>query len=338
MNADKIAGHTPLVFTRRGQHTENVYYGSYAVVDNKGQVVESAGDIETPIFTRSALKPMQALPLLAHPSLVSFELEPADIALMCASHNGEPAHAERAQKLLSRIGANSSALQCGVHAPYWYTANNQPVPQSQTWSALQHNCSGKHSGFILLSHALGKDPSTYLQPDDVVQSAVRKAVAHAAGYGNDVNAMPWGIDGCSAPNYALPLSRLARAFAWLSQPHADARFGEARVRIYDAMAAHPDMVSGQGRNDLDLARAGRGAWVNKIGAEAVQTLGSRKHGIGIALKISDGNNTALMVAFCAILERLGLLDDHAKQALEKWAHPKVKNIRGNDVGEWQALV
>jgi L-asparaginase II len=338
MNSLPLPRHVPLAATYRGGHIENVYAGSYAVVDLAAKVVDQMGDVETPIFTRSSLKPFQALPLMAHPRVGEYALEPAEIALLCASHNGEARHAERAMRLLGRIGANDQALLCGVHTPYWYQFNNQPAPTQPSWNAYHHNCSGKHSGFVLLSQLLAQDCTTYLDLGAPVQTAVRQAVAYAAGFGDEVGRMPWGVDGCSAPNFALPLANLAAAFAWLSVDAPDARYGAARQHLYNAMAAHPEMVSGEGRHDLDLALAGNGAWVNKVGAEAVQTLGSRKHGLAIALKIGDGNPTALMVAFCAILRKLKLLDDHARAMLERWSNPPIKNVRGCEVGRWVALI
>jgi L-asparaginase II len=338
MPTPTLPHHIPLAITRRGGHIENVYYGSYAVVDAKGQLLAHAGDVETPMFTRSSLKPFQALPLVSHPQFDSLALSAPEIALTCASHNGEDRHAERAKAMLARASLSDAALQCGRHTPYWYEATSKTVPTGQTWSALQHNCSGKHAGFLLLNHLLASEAKNYLVPTARVQLQVRTAVAYAAGFGDDDQAMPWGIDGCSAPNFALPLRALARAFAWLSVDAADGRYGIARQTLYNAMRDHPEMVSGEGRNDLALAAAGRGLWVNKIGAEAVQTLGSREHGIGIALKMSEGNKTAMMIAFGGVLRALGLLDEHAKKTLAPWIELRLQSIAGAPVGAWESLV
>lgn len=323
--------HVPIAFSTRGGHVENVFYGSVAVVDRDGHLIAHVGDVEYPLFTRSALKPLQALPLAAHPRFAEFGLKAQETALLCSSHNGEPMHAEAAGRLLAKVGLTDAALQCGTHTPYWYQWNNQRPEADRRWGPLFHNCSGKHSGMLLQAKLLAAPSDTYLDPSNPVQQAIREAVAYACDLG-DPAGLTWGTDGCSAPNYAVPLGSLARAFAWLSRTDDDARYGAAPRRLFEAMAQHPEMVSGAGRNDLALATAGRGDWATKVGADGVQTLASRSRGIGIAAKVSDGNLKALMVAFCSVLEQLELLDDTARAALADWARVPIKSIRGVEVG------
>ncbi|MBL8311676.1 MAG: asparaginase [Burkholderiales bacterium] len=323
--------HVPIAFSTRGGHVENVFYGSIAVVDRDGHLIAHVGDVEYPLFTRSALKPLQALPLVAHLRFPDFGLTPRETALLCSSHNGEPIHAETAERLLAKVGLTEAALQCGSHTPYWYQWNNQRPEADRRWGPLFHNCSGKHSGMLLQAKLLAAPSDSYLDPANPVQQAIREAVAYACDLG-DPAGIACGTDGCSAPNYAVPLGSLARAFAWLTRPDDDARYGAAPRTLFDAMAAHPDMVSGAGRNDLALAAAGGGRWVNKVGADGVQTLACRSRGIGIAAKVSDGNLKALMVAFCSVLKQLDLLDDAARSALADWARVPIKSIRGVEVG------
>ena len=334
--------HVPIAHTTRGGYVENVFYGSVAVVDRNGKLIASAGDVQTPIFTRSALKPFQALPLVAHPKFADYKLSAAETALLCASHNGEDMHAEAAKAMLSRIGLTDAALLCGTHAPYWYSANDKRPEEGRRWNAYFHNCSGKHSGMLLYAALNAADKAHYLDTDHVVQMAIRDAVAYACGVA-DTASMPWGTDGCSAPNYAVSLAGLARAFAWMTRDDADAKFGDAGQRLFHAMATHPEMISGEGRNDLALAKAGRGDWIAKIGAEGVQTLASKHRGIGIAMKNSSGNQasanpTALMVAFCSVLAQLNLLDDFATAALRSWFNPVITSIRGVEVGRYEPNV
>ena len=329
--------HVPIAYSTRGAHVENVFYGSIAVVDRAGKLLAHVGDIDYPVFTRSALKPLQALPLVANPKFADFGLTPAEIALLCSSHNGEAMHADAAARLLAKVGLNDSALQCGNHTPYWYKWNNQSPEPGKRWSALFHNCSGKHSGMLLHAKLLAAESTAYLEPDSPVQLRIRDAVAYACGE-PDPTKMAWGTDGCSAPNFAVSLRGLARAFAWLSTEAADARYGAAPRILFDAMSTHPEMVSGEGRHDLALAQAGRGDWATKVGADGVQTLASRSRGIGMAAKVSDGDIKALMVAFCDVLEQLGMLDDAARAALASWAGVSIKSVRGIEVGRLQPHV
>ncbi len=326
--------HVPIAVSTRGGYPENVFYGSLAVVDRAGKLIASVGDVDTPIFTRSALKPLQALPLVANPRFAEYGLTAKEIALLCSSHNGEAIHAETAQRLLAKIGLTDNALQCGSHVPYWYKWNNQKPEPGKRWNAYFHNCSGKHSGMLLQAKLLSAATETYLEPENAVQQLIRDAVAYATGEPNPA-AMPWGTDGCSAPNFAVPLRGLARAFAWLANAEDDARYGPAPRALFEAMAAHPEMVSGEGRNDLALATAGRGDWAAKVGADGVQTLASRSRGIGIAAKVSDGNGRALMVAFCSALEQLDMLDDEARAVLASWSSASIKSVRDIEVGRLQ---
>ena len=332
-----IPNHVPIAYSTRGGHVESVFYGSVAVVDRAGALIASVGDVEAPMFTRSALKPLQALPLVANPRFGEYGLTPKEIALLCSSHNGEPIHAETAQRLLAKVGLTEAALQCGNHVPYWYKTNDVAPKPGKRWSSLFHNCSGKHSGMLLQAKLLSAATETYLAPDSPVQLAIRDAVAYACGE-PEPTLMVSGTDGCSAPNFALSLTALARAFAWLARPDDDARYGGAPRQLFDAMAAHPEMVSGEGRNDLALAKAGRGDWANKVGADGVQTLASRSRGIGIAAQVSDGNPKALMLAFCSVLEQLGMLDDAARGELKAWMDVPIKSVRGIEVGRFEPYV
>ncbi len=333
-NALDLAKHVPIAISTRGGYPENVFYGSVAVVDRAGKLIARVGDVDSPIFTRSALKPLQALPLVANPRFAEYGLTAKEIALLCSSHNGEAIHAETAQRLLAKIGLTDSALQCGSHAPYWYKWNHQRPEEGKRWSSYFHNCSGKHSGMLLQAKLLAASTETYLDPENAVQQLIRDAVAYATG-ASEPEAMPWGTDGCSAPNFAVPLKGLAQAFAWLSNSEDDARYGSAPRILFEAMAAHPEMVSGEGRNDLALSKAGRGDWATKVGADGVQTLASRSRGIGIAAKLSNGNGEALMVAFCEVLEQLNMLDAEARAVLAPWAGTSIKSVRGIEVGRLQ---
>ena len=335
MNATTLPQHTPIAATFRGGHPENIHYGSFAVVNAEGKLLASAGDTHFPMFTRSSLKPFQAMPLIAT-ATDSLGLSEADIALLCASHSGEPMHTERATALLAKVGASEADLACGCHTPYFYAATGQTPPVGGAYTRLQHNCSGKHTGMLLLAHALGQPFTGYLEMDHAVQHEIAQSVAHFCGV--PVGELVRGTDGCSAPNYAVPLAALAGGFAKLTNAAADSLYGGAPMRVARAMSRYPELVSGQGRNDLVLMTAGRGDWVSKVGADGVQAIASFSRGIGIAAKCSDGTLMPLMVALVDVLNQLGWTDGESRAALSSLMPAPLKNAAGIEVGEMRSMV
>jgi L-asparaginase II len=325
-----LPAHTPITVVHRGGHPELVHWGSVAVCNAQGDLLASAGDTTSPMFTRSALKPFQARPLIAR-FADRYQLTNADVALLCASHNGEPAHTQRVANLLAKAGADDTALACGSHLPYFYSTNNVPPEPGAVFGRLHHNCSGKHTGMLLLATALSEPMTGYLDTGHPVQQAIAASVSHFTRVPQAQ--LVRGTDGCSAPNYAVPLPALATAFARLTLSEPDATYGQGPSRVAQAMCAHPEMVSGQGRNDLTLARAGQGDWVCKVGADGVQAIASRSRGVALAAKVSDGNLKALMVAVVSVLGQLGWLDDEARSALAEFTPPPMKNAAGLEVGQ-----
>ncbi len=328
--------HVPLARVTRGEAIDSVHYGSIAVVDRDGRLLFAAGDPQYLTTTRSALKPLQALPFVAGGGIEHFGYTPEQVALLCASHSGEPRQVQAVADMLERAGCTPEQLQCGVHPPLFYAAREELPPAGATFTPLQHNCSGKHSGMLAYcrQHDLALD--SYLAFDHPLQQAIRTAVAYMAGV--EERALVAGIDGCSAPNYALPLDRLAYAFARLVTLDDQGRYGAAPRTLAAAMSAHPDMVSGEGRNDLILMRAGNGDWVTKVGAEGVQAIGVRSRGWGIALKVVDGNARGLHPATVAALDLLGLLDAQQQAALGAWREPIIRNYRGLITGRVEPAV
>jgi L-asparaginase II len=182
----------------------------------------------------------------------------------------------------------------------------------------------------------GQPKGNYLEPQHPLQQAIRDSVAHFTGV--PAERLVAGIDGCSAPNYAVPLAGLAHAYARLASFTPDPKYGNAGSRLADAMTEHPEMVSGEGRNDLAYMQAGRGDWVTKIGAEGVQAIGVRSRGLGIAIKVADGAKRGLHPAAVAALDQLGLLDDARRAALAPWRMPAVRNYRGLTTGNVHPVV
>lgn len=325
--------YTPLAEVCRGDTVESIHYGAVAVMDHAGRLLHWAGDPDVTMFSRSTLKPFQALPLMAHPNFDSLGFDYGDIAMTCASHSGESFHVERVRSLLERNDLTEDDLACGTHAPFYHEAlGSQPQP-GERFSPLQHNCSGKHAGMLILAQLLEAPLADYLDHEHAVQIAIMSAVAHCTGVmaGELIRA----TDGCSAPNYAMPLSRLARAYAWLARPPEGDPFAEAANLIRTGMLAHPELVAGTRRLDTRLMNTLPHV-LSKSGAEAVHCLALPDKGLGIAIKIADGNSRALGCIVIAILQQLNILD--STQGLEDLAEIPLHNARDYRVGSIRPVI
>ena len=324
----EASGYARLAEVCRGDIVESVHFGVIAIADNTGRLHYSTGDADLNIFSRSTLKPFQALPLIAHPEFSKLAFDSSDIAITCASHSGESIHVEQVRSLLERCGYTENDLACGTHAPFSHEAMGTYPGPDAVFSPLQHNCSGKHAGMLALAKLLQANAEGYLEPDHAVQIAILSAVAHCTAVA--AGELEKGTDGCSAPNYAMPLARLARAYAWLAQPPAGDPFNDAADRIRAAMLAHPELVAGTQRLDTRLMNALPGICVSKSGAEAVHCLALPEAGLGVAIKVADGSPRALGCIVIAVLEQLGMLEDVA--GLEELAEISLLNARGRQVG------
>ncbi len=314
---------------------ENVHFGSIAVVGVDGEVRRWVGDPQWSTFTRSTLKPLQALPFIREGGHERFGWTSRQVALMCASHSGENMHTEVVESMLRSADCAPGCLRCGCHVPGWYAATGRVAPTDVRWSPVQHNCSGKHAGFLAASRLHGEPVDDYLDPSSALQRRVAGAVSLLCGVPADALAM--GIDGCSAPNFAMPLSRLALAYARLAQGSAAAIEGDALGVLFAAMTSHPELVSGTARSDLSLMSFAPGDWVTKIGADGVQAIGIRSAGIGIAIKVADGDRAALYCTVVEVLRQLDLLGDgdraaRAADGFGPWHRPTLHNASGVATG------
>ena len=314
---------------------ESIHYGSAVVVDLKGEVRLAYGEPAALTFTRSSLKPLQAMPFMARHGERHFGFTQAQTALLCASHSGEPYHIKAVSGMLACAGNEVGDLQCGTHRPRYFDDLGLLPPLGAQFSAIHNNCSGKHAGMLACCRLMGVSVEDYLAFDHPLQQEIRSAVAYFCGVPED--ALVPGIDGCSAFNYAVPLAGLGLAFARLASPVSDTRYGDAPQRLFAAMTQHPEMVSGTGRVDLDLMRAGAGNWVTKIGAEGVYGIGLREQGLGIAVKIADGNARALGPVVLALLRQLGVPGVSA-EGLASWARTPLTNCRAWVTGEVRDLL
>jgi len=326
----------PLVETTRGGTLENQHFGAVAVTDTQGRLLAHAGDPHWVTFTRSTLKAFQALPLLQSGGAARFGFGPPQLAMLCASHNGEPMHVAQVDGMLRVAGLTARALQCGCHEPLYAELGVAPRPAPGSWDARHHNCSGKHTGLLCWCVLHGQPQGSYLAPGHPLQQAVRREVGRAVGLPSEQLKM--GIDGCSAPNYAMPLSHLARGYARLASGARDPELGAEFAALSQAMTQHPELVSGTGRNDLAFMRAGRGDWVTKVGADGVQAVGSTSRGQGFAIKVIDGNKQALFAATVAVMDQLGWLDARQREELRPWRAEAIANARGTQVGERRTVL
>ena len=324
----ELPGHVPLLAATRGRTVECIHYGSIAVCDLRGDPVAGLGDVRALNFARSALKPLQALPFIEDDGPARFGFGSHEVALMCASHSGEAVHVRTVQRMLARIGARAADLQCGCHPPHYYAATGQSPPPGARFGALHHNCSGKHAGFLAYCRLHRHPLADYLAPESPLQMRIRNTVQQFAGS----RPIESGIDGCSAPNYALPLAKLAHFYARLA-----AGQDAALCALRYAMGRHPDLVSGTARFDLAVAQAGGGDWIAKAGADGVQAIGVRSRALGIAVRIADGDARAVHVVTAEVLYQMGLLARPAESPLAHTFRPALTNYRGTVVGALQPL-
>jgi len=320
----------PAAFVHRGQGIEAVHAAAIAVVDESSRLTHALGDVEQAFFSRSSIKPLQVLPLVEAGGLERFGFGAEELALCTASHNGSDQHRAIVLGMLQKLGLGAEALQCGSGYPLELKLFGKYPLAGEDQDPLRHNCSGKHSGFLALAKLLEQPLDTYLDPNGSAQTRVRAAVA--ANCEVTPESLLLGTDGCSAPNFALPLKNLAVGFKNLALAT-----DPARSRVRDAMLVHPLLVSGQRRLDFDLAQAFPGRAVVKGGAEALLLVAFREPALGIAVKVVDGSPRALGPILVETLKQLGLLDDIARfPTLVRHAAPEVKNARKLVVGEIRA--
>jgi len=328
----------------RGSHVESTHRGCLAVVDEKGRLLEGCGDPDLSVYARSAAKPFQVMPLLLAGGQKQFGLGDAEIALMCASHGGEPRHVQLARRILQRGGFRPDDLRCGAHWPMHEASARELVRRKQEPTVLHNNCSGKHAGLLLACRALGLPHADYTDPGHPLQRRIRTLVARYADIPE--SRITAAVDGCNLPVFRLPLSALAGAYARLVAgplPGEEPRAAAVRARIVRALTKQPDMVGGTGRFTTDFLAAGRGRWIGKEGAEGVYCVGLRAaarggKAIGIAFKIEDGSARPRDAVTLSVLDRLGALPIELRRALASYAEPAVHNALGVEVGRIEADV
>jgi L-asparaginase II len=332
-----------LVEVRRGAITESRHRGHIVAVEPGGNIVACLGAPETVTFLRSSAKPFQALPLVVSGAADHFGFTDREVALACASHNGEPIHTEIVTSMLKKIGLGPETLKCGAHEPYGAEAARELRERGEAPSVLHNNCSGKHAGMLALALHLGAPTETYNEPENPVQLAIGKTIAQFSDIA--VEDLAVGTDGCAVPVFGLTMKAMALAYARLVAPPSsfDEATREACRRIVRVMSAYPELIGGTSdRLDTEIMRAAPGRLISKVGAEGVYTAGVNPSdewpkGLGLALKIEDGDDKrARAPVVIESLRQLGVLRDESLEAVARYAFFPVLNRPGEVVGEVRA--
>ena len=310
----------------RGDFIESIHVAYAVVVDEKGEIVYSSGDPHYLTCVRSTLKPFQASAAVKEGATQAVKFTPVEIALMCASHNGEDIHVNTAKSMLDKIGYDTSYYECGTHFPYDQESKKKLIQNEENSSALHNNCSGKHAGMLCLAKYLQVEPKGYTDPDHQVQQIIMKQVKRFS----ELDEFPMVIDGCSAPVPFLPLFNIALMY----QKFASGNYDELNT-LFDAVTSNPYLIAGKNRFDTDFIETMDGKAVTKVGGEAVRGLGIRSGNgdvFGIALKVLDGNQRCSPIATMAVLDELDLLTKDQSEKLSSHKKILLRNHRKIETG------
>jgi len=321
-----------LVEATRGTLVESRHRGALAIVDSAGKMVFRLGDMETPVFPRSAIKALQALPLLESGAADALDFDEAELALACASHNGEEVHANSARIMLMKAGLDEAALECGPQWPKRMEDAAKLILADEQPCALHNNCSGKHAAFLGLARVLGVPTAGYVAPDHPVQQEIRLVLEQMTGHSLTADAC--GTDGCSIPTYAAPLEGFARAFAVFGTGEGlESERSAACERLYEACVNEPYMVAGAGRFCTEVMQAFRGRVFVKTGAEGVFCGSIPELGFGFALKCEDGATRGAEVMTAAVLDALLQTNDDEAEMIARQLRPEIETRLGVRAGE-----
>ncbi|MCB1516024.1 MAG: asparaginase [Hyphomicrobiaceae bacterium] len=315
----------------RGNAVENLHRGTFCVSDAHGNIITSAGDIDRPVFPRSAIKSLQALAIFRSGAAEKFNLTEEHLAIACASHGAEAVHVAAVTDFLATIGLSIDNFECGAHPPGNKQARDALRAAGVAPTAIHNNCSGKHSGMLAGALALGVDPAGYINRDHPEQKLVRQCVEDLTGV--QLSEDRCGTDGCSIPTFAGPLRGFARGFARMATGEElspeDAAAGK---RIFDAATSHPILVGGTGVFDSEIMEAYGGRLMLKVGAEGVYCGAVRDKGWGFALKCDDGLQKAAQAMIAALLTMIADPGPEQKKVLDRSTNQVITNWNKFEVG------
>jgi L-asparaginase II len=333
---DAFAYDAPLVAVMRGDRVGSLHRGTLAVADADGHIVVALGDPAQEAFLRSSAKPFQLLPAVLTGAVDRFGITDREMAVLAASHSAEQRHQDAVLSVLAKAGLAEDALRCGIHPPLHEATAQARLREGRAPSPVCNNCSGAHAGMLIACKASGWPLDTYGHPDHPLQRLTRRLLAEFAGL--EAGRVHFAVDNCAVPTFLLPVGRAATSYArFVSGEGVPGDSAGAAARISAAMRTHPEMVGGEARFDTDVMEATDGAILAKGGAEGFQGIGLPDRGLGLALKISDGNPRAGAPAALEVLRSLGVLEEAALVRLERYAHPVVHNHQGELVGRLTTL-
>lgn len=316
----------------RGNRIESRHEVEVAVVDSGGRLLYQVGNPHRKIYARSSMKPIQAIPVVETGAADHYGFCDEELSICTASHNGEPMHTARVWSILIRVGFDENMLQCGTHPPRWHDTLKELILNGKEVTPIYNNCSGKHAGMLATAQYLEEPVETYYLPDHPVQQRILRVVSNICEY--PLDDIELGVDGCGVPVHRLPLERLAYGFASMSRPEKlSGKRKYAVRRVTDAMISAPEMVGGTNRFCTDFMNAGNGRFFGKAGAEGVYAIGDKENGIGIAVKVKDGNARALYPAVMEVLLQLDLLTEEQTTRLQDYHQPTLKNARKEVIGQ-----
>jgi L-asparaginase II len=324
-----------LVEVTRGNVVESIHRGDIAVVNYKGDLLYYAGDPVKVTYIRSAAKPIQALNVILSSAFDEFNLSYKDLAIMCASHYGEDFHRETVDQILHKIELSKEHILGGSVPSLSNEIAMMHARENLQPDQLFSDCSGKHAGFLAVCQKKGFPVDSYMNPDHPLQKEILNLISQVCEYPRDK--IKLGVDGCSVPVHALPVFNMALGYARIARAtNFDSDLSEASQLIFKAMNQHPEMIAGTNGFCSELIANTNGKLIGKIGAEGIYCVGLKNEGIGIALKIEDGNMQRIPPVVIKLLEELHVLTKQELNSLRKYSPISNLNDLGNKVGDVRA--
>lgn len=317
-----------LVERTRGNIVESFHRGAICAINTAGETILQIGDINQVVFTRSALKLFQSIPLIESGASKHYNFTNAEIAVICGSHNAEAEHLEQVNSILEKVGLNPNSLKCGAQIPSAKDVRNELRQKGLKPSDIHNNCSGKHAGFLALAKYLGLDIDTYLDENHPIQKIIKRTIAEM--FELPENSLVLGEDGCSAPNYAVPLWHLALGYKNLMENNL---FSEKRKQacetILNVCLENPFLLAGTGRYCTEIIKKSNGTVLGKTGADGVFCMAIPHLELGVAIKIDDGKMGPQYIVAQAIINSLGI---SLSEPLNAYIESPITNCNNHIVG------